>query len=98
MHNVDILRLKADTDIRADLVEVGRLDEPLEALEINYRIIMHALERYRGDGSAKVAVVRCDNVDILGADNNIDRLVLFKAEVHALEFAAEEFDQSSPQA
>ena len=39
-------------------------------------------------------VVRCDNVDILGADNNIDRLVLFKAEVHALEFAAEEFDQS----
>ena len=55
---------------------------------------MHALERYRGDGSAKMSVVRCDNVNILRADNNINRLVLFKAEVHAFEFAAEEFDQS----
>ena len=56
---------------------------------------MHALERVTEvTVPQRWPVVRCDNVDILGADNNIDRLVLFKAEVHALEFAAEEFDQS----
>ena len=73
---------------------IGRLDKPLEALEINNGVVMHALERYRGDGAAKMALVRRDDVNILRADNNINRLVRGKALVHALEFAAEEFDQS----
>ena len=55
---------------------------------------MHALKRYRGDGSAQVSVIGGDDVDILGADNDVDGLVFLKAEVDAFELAAEEFDQS----
>ena len=94
VHDVDILGLEAYAYIRAYLIEIGRLYEPFEALEIDNGIIMHALEGHRGDRSAQMAVVGSDDIDILGADNDIHRLVLFKAEVNASELASEEFDQS----
>lgn len=88
MHDVDILRLKADADIRADLIKIGSLDKPLKALEIDYRVVMNALEgdaRYR---AAKVTVVGRNDIDILGADNDIDWLVFLKACVDTLELIA----------
>ena len=54
---------------------------------------MDALEGDGGDGAAQVALIGGNDVDILRTDHDVDRLVLFKALVHALEFPAEEFDQ-----
>ena len=54
---------------------------------------MDALEGDRRDRAAQMTLLRRDDVDILRADDDVDRLVLFKALVDALELSAEEFDQ-----
>ena len=92
MHDVNILRIQADADVGALGAVIRRLDEPLEALEIDNGVIVDTLEGDGGDGAAQMTCIRADNVNILRTDDDIDRLVLLKALVHAGKDSAEEFD------
>ena len=94
MHDVNVLRLKAYAYILADGVVVRRLNEPLKALKIDDRVVMHTLKRDRGDGAAKVTVVRRHDVDVLRTDNDVHGFVFLKACVNALKASAEELHES----
>ena len=87
---MDILRIEADADIRVNRAVVRGLDEPLEALEIDDGVVMDALEGDRRDRAAQMTLLRRDDVDILRADDDVDRLVGREALIDALELPAEE--------
>ena len=76
-------------------VQVGGLYEPLEALEIDYRVVVDALEGDARHRAAEVSVVRRDDVHVLGPYDDVHWLVLGEALVKAAELAAEELHNLS---
>ena len=65
---------------------IRSLDHPLEAADIDDYLIVHALEGDGGHRSAEHSLFGLHYIYVLGADDYIDALVLFKARVEAFEF------------
>ena len=77
------LRLDEETDVRALCNEVGGLYHPLEAADIDNDLPVNALKGNRGNDSLKHALFDGNNVNVLGADNNVNGLIFAKALVNA---------------
>ena len=90
MHDVNILRVQTNADGAAHPMEIGGLNQPLEALEFHDNIVVQALKGHRGNGANQMTLIRRHDVDILGADNHVHRLVGREALVHAVKDPAEE--------
>ena len=64
---------------------VGGLNHPLEAADVHDDFIVHALEGYAGHKALELSLFGRDDVHVLGADDDIDRLVFSEAAVKAVE-------------
>ena len=90
---MDRVGLQLDADIRALFDGIGRLDHPFEAVDVDDRLVMHTHERDGRDRAAKLALFRRDDVHVLGADDDVDRLVFGEAAVDADEILPAEIDE-----
>ena len=57
VHDMDILRIEANADVRVNRAVIRGLNEPLEALEIDNGVVVDALEGDGGDGAAQMALL-----------------------------------------
>ena len=87
---MDGVRLDIQADLRALVDVVRRLDHPLEAVDVDDDLIVHAHERDGRDRAAQHALFDGHDVHILGADDDVHVLVFGKALVHACERVARE--------
>ena len=79
-------------DLRALVDVVRRLDHPLEAVDVDDDLIVHAHERDGRDRAAQHALLDGHDVHVLRTDDDVDILVFGKALVHARERVAGERD------
>ena len=80
------VQLDADAGVLGGVVR--GLDEPLEALEVHDDVVLHSLEGDGGDSAGELALLHGDDVDILGPDDHVHRLVGGEAPVQAGELPA----------
>ena len=77
-----------DADAGAHRGEVGGLNQPLKALEVHDGVVVDPLEGHLGNGAGELSRSLRDDVDVLGADDHVHRLVGGEAAVQALELLA----------
>ena len=87
---MDGVGLNVQADLRALVDVVRRLDHPLEAVDVNDDLIVHAHERDGRDRAAQHALFDGHDVHVLGTDDDVHVLVFGKALVHARERVARE--------
>ena len=87
---MDGVRLNIQADLRAFVDVVRRLDHPLEAVDIDDDLIVHAHERDGRDRAAQHALLDGHDVHVLRTDDDVHILVFGKALVHARERVARE--------
>ena len=75
-------------------MEIGGLDQPLEALEFHDDIVVQALKGDRSDCAYQMAFLRRNEIDILRTDDNIHRLIGRKAGIQTFESTSKETDMS----
>ena len=79
-------------DIQADMLvhvdKIGRLDHPLEAVDIHDDLIMDAQEGDGGHDAAQHALLFRYDIHVLGADDHVHGLLGLEALVHAVEHMA----------
>ena len=92
---MDIVRRERQTDAVADTRGIGRLDHPLEAVDVDDDLIMHTLERDACDLAVDVRGRRArgHDIDILRTDHNVDRRHFAEAAVERLEALSRHLDQ-----
>ena len=85
--------IQHDTDIAPLGIIVSGLNQPLKALKIHNGVVMNALEGHVSHQTGQMTLLRLHDINILGTDNHIHRLVFLKAGIQTLEFAAKELHQ-----
>jgi len=93
---VDAVGIDLDADPGAHGGMVCGLDKPFEAPEIHDDVVLHPLEGDRGDSPHQLSLLHGDDVDVLGPDDHIHRLVLSKAAVQAGKLPAVHLHQLVP--
>ena len=76
MHNMYSFGLDKETDVLTLCDEIGCLDHPLEAADINDDLPVNTLEGNRRDGSLEHTLVGRYNVDVLGTNDYVNKLIL----------------------
>ena len=85
------VRVDLHTDAGPHRGVVRGLDQPLEAPEVHNDVVLHPLEGDVGDGARQLPLLHGDNVDVLGADDHVHRLVGGEPAVHTGELLAVHF-------
>ena len=89
---MDGVRLDEQADVLVHVHEVGGLDHPLEAVDIDDDLIVDAEEGDTRHDAAQVALSLGHDIHVLGPHDHVDRFLRGKALVHALEHVAGEAD------
>ncbi len=92
MHDVDGIGLDIKADMLVYVDKICGLDHPLKAVYINDYLVMNAEEGDRRDNALEHTLFLGDDINILGADDNVNRLLLAEARVNALEYLTREGD------
>ena len=92
---MNVVRGERKADLIADVGAVSRLDHPLEAVNIDDNLIVYALKRDAGDDAVDVCGGGAGghDVDILRADDDVDRGHFAKAAVERLEALTGDLDE-----
>ena len=80
-HDLDVRRRQADADFPALLVARDCLDKPREAARLDRDVVDRALEDDGADDAAVLSFFRRADLDVLGADLDVDGDVFAEARV-----------------
>ena len=84
LHDVNRVRLDIKADVLVHIDEICGLYHPLDAADIDDYLIVYAEECDGGHDALEHSLFLGNNVHVLGADNDVNVLALFKAGVHAI--------------
>ena len=86
------VRLDIKADVLVHIDEICGLYHPLDAADIDDYLIVYAEECDGGHDALEHSLFLGNNVHVLGADNDVNVLALFKAGVHAVKGVTGEID------